>query len=88
VPVVTGIELEQAANRLTVGLRFIWMIPALILSMIIGIGAFFVALVSWFAILFTGTHPRGMWDFMHRAMKYSQQVQAYTLLMTDTYPKW
>lgn len=88
VPVVTAIEMEQSANRLTVGLRFIWMIPALILSMIIGIGAFFVALVSWFAIVFTGKHPQGMWDFLHRAIKYSQQVQAYTLLMTDAYPKW
>jgi uncharacterized protein DUF4389 len=88
VPVVTGIEMEAAANRLTVGLRFLWMIPAVILGMIIGIGAFFVAIVSWFAIVITGTHPRGMWDFLHRAMKYTQQVQAYTLLMTDTYPKW
>jgi hypothetical protein len=88
VPVVTAIEMEPEANRLTVGLRLIWMIPAVLLSAIIAIGAFFVALVSWFAILFTGTHPRGMWDFLHRTMKYSQQVQAYSLLLTDVYPKW
>lgn len=88
VPVVTGIEMEQPANRLTVGLRIIWMIPAVLLAIVISIGAMFVGLVSWFAILFTGKHPRGMWDFLHRAIKYSQQVQAYGLLMTDTYPKW
>lgn len=88
VPVVTSIEFEQSANRLTVGLRFLWIIPAALLAAVIGIGALFVGLVSWFAILFTGKHPRGMWDFLHRAMKYSQQVQAYGLLLTDTYPKW
>jgi hypothetical protein len=88
VPVTTGIELEQSANRLTVGLRFLWIIPAAILSAIISIGAIFVGIVSWFAIIFTGKHPRGMWDFLLRALKYSLQVQAYGLLMTDTYPKW
>lgn len=88
VPVVTSIEPEPEVNRLTVGLRFLWVIPAALLAMIVGIGAFFVGIVSWFAIVITGRHPRGMWDFLHRVIKYGQQVQAYSLLMTDVYPRW
>lgn len=87
-PLTTSIENEVPANRLTCALRLIWAIPAIIISAIIGIGLFFVVIVSWFAIVITGKHPRGMWDFVLRGLRYSLQTNAYTYLMTDTYPKW
>ena len=88
VPVRTTLENDQPVNRLTNALRIIWIIPALILGIVIFIGAFFVIIASWFAIVITGKHPRGMWDFMVKAMRYVIQLQAYGLLMTDAYPKF
>jgi hypothetical protein len=88
VPVRTTIENDQPVNRLTNALRIIWIIPALIIGVVIFIAAFFVIVASWFAIVITGKHPRGMWDFSVKAMRYMMQLQAYGLLMTDAYPKF
>jgi hypothetical protein len=49
---------------------------------------FFVLIASWFAILFTGKHPAGMFDFILRVFRYIMQTYSYVLLMTDTYPNW
>jgi len=88
VPSRYSLEYDESVNRLTVGLRIIWAIPALILLVLIGIAAFIVAIVSWFTILITGKHPRGMFDFILKFQKYAVQVSAYFLLLTDTYPKY
>ena len=87
-PVRTEISFEESANRLTTALRFLWIIPAAIIYIFVGIGGAVVTLISWFAILFTGKHPRGMWDFGLKVVRFSLQLQAYALLMTDTYPKF
>ncbi len=88
VPSRYSLEYDESVNRLTVGLRIIWGIPALILAILIGIAAFFVAIVSWFAIVITGKHPKGMFDFLLKFQKYWLQTSAYMLLLTDTYPKY
>jgi len=85
---VTTLRLEQTANRLTNALRLIWAIPAIIIALALGIAGSVVTLIAWFAILFTGRHPRGMWQFGRDVTHYSLQLQAYTFLATDTYPKF
>lgn len=87
-PVRTAISFDESGNRLTTGLRFLWIIPAAIIYIFVAIGGAVVTLISWFAILFTGTHPRGMWEFELKVLRYTLQLQAYGLLMTDTYPKF
>jgi Domain of unknown function (DUF4389) len=88
VPVRSDITFEGAADRLTNGLRFIWIIPAALLGFVLGIAASVLLVISWFAIVITGKHPRGMWDFLLKVTRYSLQVQSYGLLMTDTYPRF
>jgi hypothetical protein len=88
VPSRYSIDYDESVNRLTVALRIIWGIPALILAIVIAIAAFVVVIVSWFVILFTGKHPRGMFDFLLKAQRYFFQTSAYMLLLTDTYPKY
>ncbi|MGE3328519.1 MAG: DUF4389 domain-containing protein, partial [Acidimicrobiia bacterium] len=79
---------EETADRLTNGLRVIWAIPALVVMFFVGIGAFFVTIGAWFAIVITGKMPRGMFDFLVRFHRFGANVNAYTQLMTDTYPKY
>jgi hypothetical protein len=88
VPARSAIQFEESADRLSSALRIIWLIPALIIGIFIGIASFFVLLVTWFAILFTGKHPVGMWEILLKSARYTFQLQAYCLLMTDTYPKF
>ncbi|MGH9282144.1 MAG: DUF4389 domain-containing protein [Acidimicrobiales bacterium] len=73
-------------NRLTVGLRIIWAIPALLFAIVLWIAAAAVVFVSFFAVLFTGRYPEGMRDFVLRAGRYFVRLTAYLYLLTDEYP--
>ena len=88
VPVRVNLEYEESGNRLTTALRVLWAIPAMIIIAVIGIAAYFVIIISWFAILFTGNQSQGMWDFVHKMVQMSVRLQAYILLMTDSYPSY
>lgn len=78
----------EPANRLTIGLRFLWIIPAVIIAIGVTIAGAVLGIISWFAILFTGTMPRGMFDFVLQVQRYGLRLLAYSLLLTDTYPSW
>jgi hypothetical protein len=49
--------------------------------------AILAVVVAWFAILFTGRYPRGLFDFVVGVGRWILRVQAYAfLLVTDVYP--
>jgi hypothetical protein len=87
-PVQYNLDYTEDVNRLTAGLRLIWGIPALVITMVLGIASFFVTIVTWFAILFTGKHPRGQFGFQLKVHRYTMQTNAYLGLLTDEYPKY
>ncbi|MET0325493.1 MAG: DUF4389 domain-containing protein [Ilumatobacteraceae bacterium] len=87
-PAVLALQYEETGSRLTNGLRFIWAIPALIILWVLSIAFGVVVIISWFAIVITAKHPRGLFDFSLNVLRYTLQANAYLLLMTDTYPKW
>jgi len=45
-----------------------------------------VSFIAWWAILFTGRYPRGMYDFMVGFNRWSIRVGAYMSYLTDKYP--
>jgi len=73
-------------NRLTVAFRIILVIPHLVALLVLGIAASFVALVAFFAVLFTGRWPEGMRSFVLDVYRWYLRVQTYFLLLTDAYP--
>ena len=53
----------------------------------LGTAAFVCVIISWFAIIFTGRYPRGLFDFVLGVHRWGLRVAAYTwLLITDKYP--
>jgi hypothetical protein len=51
------------------------------------IAGFIVVIIAWFAILFTGRYPRGMFEFVNGVIRWNSRVTAYAfLLVTDRYP--
>lgn len=86
-PVLTGLtpELEDR-NRVTVGFRLILVIPQLIVLAVLGIAAFVVWVIGFFAVLFTGRWPEGMRTFVVGVMRWYTRVEAYLGLLTDKYP--
>ncbi|HKA84775.1 MAG TPA: DUF4389 domain-containing protein [Acidimicrobiales bacterium] len=86
-PVRTGFvpELEDR-NRLTVGFRFILVIPQLIVLSVLGLVAFLAIIIAFFAVLFTGRWPEGLRTFVVGVLRWSTRVTAYFYLLTDEYP--
>jgi hypothetical protein len=79
-------EYEEEASRASNFFRIILVIPAFFVYMFLVFCGVFVAVVSWFAILFTGRHSQGMFNFLLKVTRYSMSIRAYMALMTDEYP--
>lgn len=62
-------------------------IPHYIVLFFLGIAAWVCIIIAWFAILFTGRYPRGLFDFVVGVARWNLRVGAYTIiLITDKYP--
>jgi Domain of unknown function (DUF4389) len=75
-------------NRLTVGLRIIWIIPVLIYTALVAIASILAVVVAAFAVLFTGRWPLGLRTFVINSGRLMLRVSAYGRLLTDTYPSF
>jgi hypothetical protein len=62
-------------------------IPHYIVLFFLYLGALFVVIGAWFAILFTGRFPRALFDYLVGVGRWSNRVEAYAFaLVTDRYP--
>jgi len=62
-------------------------IPHYIVLFFLGIGAWVCIIIAWFAILFTGRYPKGLFEFVVGVSRWNLRVEAYAfLLITDKYP--
>ncbi|MBI5104687.1 MAG: DUF4389 domain-containing protein [Solirubrobacterales bacterium] len=76
----------EPRSRVTTFFRLILAIPHFIVLALWGFAVFFVVIAAWFALLFTGSWPQGMYDFTASYLRYSTYVYGYTFLLTDDYP--
>lgn len=77
---------EGPRDKLSVGLRFIYVIPHAIILFFLSIAWFVTGIIAWFALLINGVYPEGLLSFGMGVMRWSVRVEAYALLMTDVYP--
>ncbi len=73
-------------SRLTVFFRIFMVIPHLIVSVFYGIAAELALIVAWFAIVFTGRYPAGVYEFVAGYLRFSTRLLGYMLLVTDVFP--
>jgi hypothetical protein len=74
-------------NRFLPLVKWFLVIPHFIVLAFLWIAVLFVVIIAWFAILFTGRYPRGMFDFVEGVVRWGQRVVAYAFtLVTDRYP--
>ena len=74
--------------------RWLWLvkwlliIPHLIVLLILSIVSVILTIVAFFAILFTGKYPRGMFNFNVNVLRWKWRVLFYSYLAlgTDRYP--
>jgi hypothetical protein len=68
-------------------IKWILAIPHYIILFFLGIGAWICIIIAWFAILFTGRYPKGLFDYVVGVMRWGLRVSAYAFtLITDKYP--
>ena len=62
-------------------------IPHYVALFFLAIGALIAAVIAWFAILFTGRYPRGLFSYIEGVMRWHNRVIGYAFtLVTDRYP--
>jgi hypothetical protein len=80
-------DVPRELNRFLPLVKWLLVIPHFIVLAFLWIAVFFVVIVAWFAILFTGRYPRGIFDFVEGVVRWGQRVVAYAFtLVTDRYP--
>jgi hypothetical protein len=73
-------------NRLTCALRLIWLIPTALFTFVIWIVTAICWLIGFFAVLFTGSWPAGLHDWIMKGLRVSVRLNAYAYLLTDESP--
>jgi hypothetical protein len=80
-------DVERDLNRWLPLVKWFLAIPHFVVLFFLSVGAFFAVVIAWFAILFTGRYPRGLFDFVVGVGRWWLRVEAYAfLLVTDRYP--
>lgn len=76
---------EQVANWRPL-VQWFLAIPHFVVAYVLGIVAEVLAVVSWFAILFTGKLPKGLADFQCLYLRYSARTTFYAGFLAEPYP--
>ena len=80
-------DVKTNLNRWLPLIKWFLAIPHYIVLAFLGMAAVVCVIVAWFAILFTGRYPKGLFDFVLGVFRWGLRVQAYAMLMlTDKYP--
>jgi hypothetical protein len=80
-------DAKQNLNRWLPLVKWLLAIPHYIVLLFLYIGVFFAVVAAWFAILFTGRYPRGIFEFVEGVIRWHNRVVGYALiLVTDEYP--
>ena len=80
-------DARAGLNRWLPLVKWLLAIPHYIVQAFLWLGALIVVIIVWFAILFTGRYPRGMFDYVEGVIRWHNRVVAYAwILVTDRYP--
>lgn len=80
-------DAERDLNRFLPLIKWLLILPHAIVLLVLYIGVWIAAIIAWFAILFTGRYPRGIFDYVEGTLRWSSRVQGYAFgLVTDRYP--
>ncbi len=81
-----SISYPQNLSRGLIFIKWLLVIPHLVVLAFVALAAAISIIIAWFAVLFTGAWPQGLRDFVIGTIRWIARVSAYFYLMTDVYP--
>jgi hypothetical protein len=80
-------DAARELNRWLPLVKWLLAIPHYVVLLFLDIAGLLAVIGAWFAILFTGRYPRGIFDFVVGVLRWHNRVGAYAfVLITDRYP--
>jgi uncharacterized protein DUF4389 len=80
-------DASRGLNRWLPLVKWVLVFPHYIVLFFLWIATLVVVIIAWLSILFTGSYPRGMFDFVEGVIRWGARVVAYAFaLVTDRYP--
>jgi|ERR1700722_3486105 hypothetical protein len=80
-------DVANDLNRWLPLVKWFLAIPHFIALFFLDLAAVIAVIVAWFAILFSGRYPKGLFDFVEGVIRWNNRVLAYAfILVTDRYP--
>ena len=85
-PLTFEVRYPEELSRWLIFVKWLLVIPHLIVLYGLGVAANLITLIAWFVILFTKRYPPELFSFVVSINRWGANVTAYTFLLTDDYP--
>jgi Domain of unknown function (DUF4389) len=80
-------DVAHDLNRWLPLVKWLLAVPHYVVLLLLYVGTILAVIAAWFAILFTGRYPRGLFDYVVGVMRWQTRVVGYAfVLITDRYP--
>ena len=85
-PLRYDVEYPEELSRWLPLIKWLLVIPHIIILSLLGIASSVIGYIAFFAILFTKRYPQGLFDFVVNVNRWNANVMAYIILFRDEYP--
>jgi hypothetical protein len=85
-PVTYDVQYPEELSRWMIFVKWLLVIPNLIVAAILLLVAYLITMIAFFAILFTKKYPESLFKFVVGAFRWGQRAGAYVTLLRDEYP--
>ena len=80
------VDHPERLSRLLIFVKWLLIIPHIIVLYLLLLAWMVTVVIAWFAILFTGRYPEGLFNFAVGVFRWSMRINVYYYLLRDEYP--